>query len=732
MESQARDRWMHGRQQPRFSPYGGEHARQSIDSIRTEGRTRRLYLSIGNTQFGRDSALVVIDPSMRTASVRLGMTTFSRRIQHPGDSASFATNRRAQLGAVEFRIRDLLPSLPPVAPRIGLTWSDTIARDFRDGPYRRALRGTRVSRIIRDSSIDGRRVWIVRDSANVRYDEAYPEREGTLDTTVLISRSATGFIRGVQALDAELLLFRSREDTTRLRGEAVLRYPSGRTLTTPARYERMRRWKLYAPRAYETYLAERRAATARGFGGMVFIPSDSLEERLSNGDVRARDSLMSAWKRTSDPDEAEAISSLLEMWVRDDTSRALLDRVRIAAGDTAFLYEYLTMRAVDPDKPADSADVRAMLRFMQDPSIAWGFNLPRGQIYESLVQGMTRWPSAAKERSEDPVSCTPSACRLLAAQWRTAREQRMRDVGLVALFSMDPRRWADTVLALDAHSHPLLRSAKTLAVGTGATWPASSKKPMPPPNSDARAWLEWTSGGESYVRFEEQHRTALRMYTARTGRDLLGELQRGYRQATSDSTRLVFGTILQHLGALQLSESELAEALISGVRARFDLARGDLASQLGRSTTSLSEEKAAPLIDRLIAAVVSSTPLWRDLDSQNSPGSRTRLPGLHGGSGRIFFEFDNVPASVRAKWAGRVEFMSKSEWNGREPREGGAFYVLQPIVGFGRFAQVVLTLSERIGRSAGAVPEGYAAGSTIYLMELNGEWVIVASEGWIT
>jgi hypothetical protein len=176
----------------------------------------------------------------------------------------------------------------------------------------------------------------------------------------------------------------------------------------------------------------------------------------------------------------------------------------------------------------------------------------------------------------------------------------------------------------------------------------------------------------------------------------------------------------------------VAEAFTSGVPARTELARRALASGLDRSGTPLSAEKAAPLIDRLIAAVVNSTPLWRDLDPTRRNGRSDALPGLHGGSGRIFFESDNVPQSIRSKWADKVAFMSKSEWSRREPREGGTFYTLQPLLGWGRFAHVGLTLSERIARSSGSVPEAYAAGSTFYLMELDGEWIIVASEGWIT
>ena len=91
-----------------------------------------------------------------------------------------------------------------------------------------------------------------------------------------------------------------------------------------------------------------------------------------------------------------------------------------------------------------------------------------------------------------------------------------------------------------------------------------------------------------------------------------------------------------------------------------------------------------------------------------------------------------MPDGVRAKWAGRVEFISKREWDQQDPRVGGVSYTVPRVLAWGRFARVEVTLSERVMRLAGAVPAQYAAGTTYYLMELNGEWVVVALESWIT
>ena len=748
MDLSTRSRWMHGRQQARFTPFNSESTPLFVDSIRTDGDRRRFFLSIGRTTSGPDSAVVTLDLARRAFEVRIGLAKVPAPPWdvYPGYVVGVELGRRRQRGVAQERVWDLLPSLPSETPRVGLVWRETIEHVCNDGPFRHSLRGTRISRIVRDTVVGGRRMWVVKDSAAVRYEEAYLVHERTVDTTVLESRTGTGTVRGVHVLDNDLHLFRWREDTTRLQGQAVLQYPGGRSFRTPARYEATRRWTLYDARAFQAYVAERRAASMRQSGGMVIVPSNPLDQRLAARDTVARDSLIREWRRASDPDSAQRIfSSLRTFSFRDRQSQAALVRMRIDAGDTVFLYGELSNRAFMTQ--IDSGDARTMLQFMADPSIPWGFNQSRDALYENLVQGLITMPPAAGGRT-DRLACTPVVCRLLADQWRTAREPRLRDVGLVALFTSDPRQWGDTVLALDVKQHPLLASSKMLARGVGASWPAASKAPLPPPGSDAPVWLEWMNGVDPKfkptgvpsappratpdVRFEWSHIVAIRMYSARTGRDVVSELQQSYRAATSDAARLIFGTMLQGLGGLQLTEADMAAAFTSRVPERVALARGALYTNLGDSAAHMPDAKAAVLVDRLVAAVVNSTPLWSDLMPGPRSSPRGLLPGLHGGSGQILFDTENVPETVRAKWAGQVAFISKSEWEQRNTREGGVLYTVDPVRVWGRFARVYVRLSERISRAANAVPEAYAAGTTYYLMELNGEWVVVSRDAWIT
>jgi hypothetical protein len=758
LEQQTAQRWMHGRQRPRFTPLRSDRRWIVVDSIRAGAPGRRIHLTLGRTVHGRDSALIAVGPSGHAVSLEVGLAPFTRRgMAYPGDSARWGDSRRRDSDeGVSLRatwLWDVAPRIPSTELKVGSSWTDTIARTADDGPFHQEMRGTRVSRIIGHRVLDGRNVWLVRDSALVRYAERYPEEERTLDTTVLVSRTATGTVRGVHLYDPEVHLSRERSDTTRLSGEAVLRYPDGRTFRTPARFERTRRWELFDASRYAARMAELRGAGRRASGGMVRVPDDGLEKRLNGGDIALRDSLLLAWQRATDADEIGKLFQMLYSWgARDSASRARLERLRVAAGDTAYLYHLLAQRAFSRT-PVDSADVRAMLPFMEDPSLAWSLNLSRDWLYENLVQGLTTWPRAAAEMSpsRSSVACTVPACRLLGAQWKTAREPRLRDLGLVALLSTDPARWADTVLMLAGPENPLLGRAVPLVRGVGATWPAASQLPLPSATDDWHVWLEWMdgrnpdylklqtasqlptasrAGTSAGVRFEESHATAVRFFQARTGRDVVAEWRRAYDEARSDSARLVFGAMLEGVGALRLTESEVAEGFTSSDPARVTLARRALLADTEWSP--MDSTAAEPFVQRLLSVIVDSGPLWPAGTADLRTSRRGSPTILHAPRGQIFVAPAGISSSIRAAWSPRVQFMTRAAWNARDERAAAVFYTIGPIQGWGRFVRVQLNSSERNARAGDQAPAVNASGVTYYLMSLNGDWVIVAMDAWVT
>lgn len=746
VEQKGRERWIPGQRQPRFTPFVTTHDWILVDSIRDAGTDRRLWLTLNRTAYGRDSALIVLDRAGHVAHLEFGRAPYRGRLSLFGDdSARWADlQRRAPRGNVrlgETRLWDLVPSTPPPEAILGARWTDTIARVAVEAPFHQAMRGTRTSHVIGERTFGGHQLLIVRDSATVTYEEQYPERERTL-SGAQVSRIASGTITGVHLWDPALRLSRQSDDTTLLVGEAVLQYPDGRSFRTPARFERTLHRDLLDPSAYAARIAELNDFRSRTRGGMVRLPDEPLTIRLFRGDTTARDSLLSAWQRTTDPDSAESTFRLLEQWgARNRATRTLIDSVRLAAGDTAYLYRLLENRAY-PHHPVDTTDVRAMLPFMADPGLPWRFDLSRDVLYENLVQSLTTWPPAS---GAGGVACTPAACRLLADQWSSGTEPRLRDVGLVARLVTDPARWTDTVLALDGPAHPLLHEAALLARGVGATWLASSHLPMPAAGSDWRAWLEWMDGRDPraiatekelaasthtkadtlpHARFEQSHVTAIRFFQARTGRAIVAELRRGYDGATSDSARLVLGVMLQKLGALQLGEPELFALLRSGDATSFVLARETLPGAFARSATRTDSAAWMPLLEHVISAIVDTTPLWPRLDKGDSAiaGAVARLVMPRG---RIALDTLGIPPRIRAEWGSRVPIMPSIAWTAQDPRESGVFYSIDPISTWGRFARVSLMATARVPRRADERPQAYGSSATYWLMNVDGQWKIL-------
>src|SRR5687768_2100541 len=282
VEQRVRDRWLHGRQQPHFTQFAASRTWLLGDSLRTgTSGERRLYLTLGRFAEGRDSAYIEIDRDGRVAQISASLRPPPRGMAVlPGDSARYARFRLFEAGRLtlpETRLWDLTPSFRAAGSRPGTQWTDTLQRvATRDG-YRQSLSGVRVSTLLGDTTVGERRLWIVRDSALIRYEEQWLEEERTLGTDVTVKRTANGVIRGRHLYDPELKLSRTRSDTTSLAGEAVLqypdRYPGVRTFRAPARYERHRDWDVYDQAGYTARQTALRTAAERGRGGMVMAPS---------------------------------------------------------------------------------------------------------------------------------------------------------------------------------------------------------------------------------------------------------------------------------------------------------------------------------------------------------------------------------------------------------------------------------------------------------------------------
>jgi hypothetical protein len=746
LEQDTRDRWMHGSQRPEFTRFSETSTSLYLGlppSGPGEGE-RTIRIAIGNPL--GDSAEIVAMADGRVVRQQSWVRAFPAGAPiAPIDSARMSRLRWARGGRLVLpvaRVWDVIPTVRPRRFTAGERWTDTIALATEHDGARQAIAGVRHSVLRGDTVVAGRQHWIVSDSADVRYTDHELQHERTLDTLVAIDRSAAGIMRSRYLFDPELRLFRDRVDTTALSGEAVLRYPDGRTFRTPARYERRRQWTLYEPDAFAARQASRRAEMQRTYSGPVQAPANVNEQRLAAGDTALRDSLATAWDRERDPNRREDLYRLLLLWgVRTEAYRETLETRRETQGDSAFIIDRLARRAY-PARPAiDTGVARALIRVMGDPGISFALGVSRDWLYENVVQTLTTWPPAI-EPDSSRWRCTPAACRILGEQWRTAQEPRLRDVGLAALVATDPGRWADTAVARLAAGSTVIERVAHLANGVGATWPAAAKLPIPPAGAEWRAWRAWSNTldpayarvqrsssvrvPQDAMRFDESHATAIRFYQRRTGRDVVGELRRHLAAATDDSARLVYGTILAGLGERPGIERVVAQ-LRSGSPPQVSLGAQSVPGLFRTNPPLADSATTVAILDRLIATLVDGGEPWPTLrpDARRPPAGRPPGP-------TPYMLADSVPPSLRAKWGSRVRFISSVQWQQMSLREAATLVTLSSVHRVGDLVRVSEHVSGRLARAAGEVPRLFYSGSTFYLLASNGGWVVVTSSMWVT
>ncbi|MDF2771572.1 MAG: hypothetical protein K0S86_1066 [Geminicoccaceae bacterium] len=750
LEQEIVDRWMHAAQRPEFTPFARWtsplYLRLGAPDARTAERTVHVAFRAPTSA---DSASLRVDRRGRIVRHDAWAASLPpAAFMLPGDSARFArfrlrVNQRLMLPLA--RVWDLVPRVHPRRFVAGARWIDTLALSTDYEGSRQALTGVRTNVLVRDTSVAGRRLWIVRDSADVRYTERELEHERTLDTLVTIDRATTGTVRGTYLFDPAIGFLHAHDDTTVLSGEAILRYPDGRSFTTPVRYERTRRWRLHEPSAFASLQAERRAELMRSApSGAVATPRNDLERRLASNDGALRDSLTAVWESERDPNRREELYRSLTLWVRGAPSyRTVLDARRIAAGDSALWLRRLAERAYPARPPIDADAARQMIRVMNDPAIPWALGAARDPVYENLIQTLTTWPPAiTPDSSRWP--CTPDACRLLGEQWRTAREPRLRDVGLAMLVTMDPARWADTVLARAETGAPILRRVAQLVNGVGAIWPAAAQLPLPGADADWRTWIAWSNapnpnyrpppsmrrGRENQLRLDESHTTAIRFFQARTGRDVIGELRRHRAAATDDSARMVYGAILTELGDVP-SVGELAAQLRSGSAPEISLASATVPKLLGPNAPPADSATTVEILDRLLASLLERGDPWPPLRRPTTPAP-ANPPRPAGPVRPPLVLADSIPAVLREKWRDRLRFITADEWRRMPEHEAAMMMIPSRVARVGPFVRAEVRMSGRLARSPDEAPHLFASGYVYYLVATDEGWRLVTSGSWIT
>lgn len=764
VEIVTRDRWLYELENPLHSPRSTSTTWIHIDSLRvdsTAGR-RTLWAGIGSAVAG-DPAVVTTaltgDPLSIHASLRqrtlplvgnLDTARMTRlRVLGPG---------QAQLALPASRIWDLVPSFRPQRAAAGARWIDTIDHVDSMGVMRQSLRGVRASVIERDTVVNGRRLWIVRDSATFEYNERFPVDERRAAGPAMMERSVAGTVVGRLMLDPATGLARVRSDTAELAGTATLRYPDGRALASPVRYERSRSWSMYEPAELAMREAAIRAQRDSNGFSIVIVPKNEREARLQRGDSALIDSLFRVWTATRDPDERAEVIALLTRWpARDSDVARRVDSLRTAEQDLEYLFNRSARGT--PQSRLTVTGVRFLLPYMQDPELAFRSGLSRDVAYEGMIETMLPNPPAL-EPDTAKWPCEPAACRLLADQWTTATEPRLRSVGLSVLALTDPVRWRDTFLAVAATGDNVSRLALPLLEGWGTSrqYPPPDRRPIPDAGADWTAWYRWFVGLEPGVAPAPPVSAAgrrqpapwlaahgnplgIRMVEVATGRNIVAELRALHGAAANDTSRTLLGRILASLGEAPFGVDSLAEYVRNGSELMRSFAMQLLTDPPVFARTAAGFSLADTFTrDRIhgdfLAGIAARMTPWRTREQAEAgqPASAFRNPpsDAPGATHPVVLASDGVADSLVAAWSARLPFTTREEWNARPLREGGEAWILGEVQRMGPFVRFSYSVSGRIAREAGQAPQAWASWTAYYLMEMNGEWVIVATSVAVT
>lgn len=734
------ERWLHARQRAEFTE--PERQRDWMHAVITTPATspardgRSVSVDIPwaySTRFELDAAGRVRAP--RTSLTRLPTVRLLIRTAADSERAELAlradTLPADSIALPELRLFELVPVFAPPRLAVGAAWRDTFHLVAGRGDNRSTLRGVRVSVITGDTVLDGRRLYIVKDSARVHLDERAGSDERTLASRAITTRTADGTVRGRYFYDVDIALARQQFDTVQLRGSATLAYADGRRFQTAARYEQTRALALFDSAGYLESERARRATERPS--GMLIVPTTDVEERLRRGDARVQDSLFAALARTHDATERGNLLRLFGRWGWNDAFRERVKRFVLASGDTARALNAL--QDAGWGAQLDVAQARFLLPFLRNPGLLFDFGMARDQFYENIGGGILLHPPAVVPDSTR-WPCTRAACTLLANELRTAREPRLRQLAIAAHFGLEPRRWLDSLQA-NAGSMRFSASAQDLLRGIGATWPASSHMPLPADARSWRAWYEWLNGVKpeaaqprpgprpndvmTQFRFEDTHRYGLRMQELLTGRDVARELQAAYA-AGNDTARFVFGATLLAVDKLHISMDSIARQL-QGSASKFDreLALRALPRSF-RQGTRAPEPVTTQLTDSLLAMLTTGAPSWPALPGHEPFWAFHKVVS---DTTPIYVNVERISDASRARWSRTTRVVTTPEFTPTRAQYPAMVIHVTPLDVDGDVAHFSATWSY-------VSTSGWAGGADIYLLNTARGWLIVLLDEWIT
>jgi hypothetical protein len=401
---------------------------------------------------------------------------------------------------------------------------------------------------------------------------------------------------------------------------------------------------------------------------------------------------------------------------------------------------------LDPgEAPLTEGQLKLLLPFVRDPGWAFAWGVPAGQFYENAEQRLGEHPPVF-EADTAHWPCRPSVCTMLARMRTTEQEPRLRRLGLVTAFALDPRPWADSI-----RKDPTIVGMNRILSGIGATWPASSHPAMPPLGANWRAWSEWLDGAPlsadsgsrapgtpPRLRFETSHLLAARMQELLTGRNLTEEWRQQEAAATTPVEHLVFESLLATRDAWHPDPDSVIAWLEEG--SKMSRARGVAGAniQMRKATPSTDSTLITAMINRLLAHTLDGEVPWPTLTSTGGPqpigsllDNATRPDqGLAAqGAQTIYVQTSVVTAELRARWGSRVMFVTDMKWALSKDRYPASVVTIRGLYQNGRFVSVGADVFSARNGSQG-IDAGEGGNGYLLVLTKDG-WKIVSVSTWV-
>lgn len=600
----------------------------------------------------------------------------------------------------------------------------------------------RSSRTLRDTSVLGRRVHMVRDSTAISIEHAtlVPSRfHSNVERT---RESLRGTIVGIRLVEAETHRAFQMDDTVAMQGTLVSDDGLGGRFRSPLLITSTRRATLHD--------AFWQSTVAREPFDMVRYDAARPQPLTS----ARRDSLFLRLDAARALGTRDSVRAMLLALGAPDASRdtTIWPRVRarsLAIGDTASTIAGLRDGALNSGRSISAEDYHMLRPSLADAVTAFRLGVDREVLALDLMHFLMRAPPVLAAPGAPPM-CAPNACAAMRADARSS-QPGLQAVGLVAAMVSEPRIWTDSVLRYAATNPYLATRARWFAEGVASTAVASAKAPIPEPDAPYDAWRHWLTGRDSSyerslrtdtmmlrlsrqmnrprpIQASSEAAAAIRFAQVRTGRDYLASL-RAYRDTTgADSARALFNALLIALGDRTYTDAEISRILLSPTGAERDAAKAQLTRTLSGAMRPAGDSLAAVVGRHLVNMVFADSTLSR---SDNAAGGENRywvqkavdsLPRYV-----LMHAFPDAP---RARAAALGYAPVERGWQLR-PGDNGYLIEFGAVQQRGAFVQVAVTYSTLYSRGA-TRSGGYAGGFQLTLVEGPNGWTVIDAMSWVT